>query len=276
VLLAARATWRRELVGIVRWLGEELARLGVDVRLNRFAEAQDVLDEAPDVVVIATGGLPNVGHFTGSELATTSWDALGGNVELGRDILVYDENGGAAALSCAEFAATRGARVTIATPDRALGVELGGTNLGAHMTELYKHGVAIRPDTRLLAARRSGNRLIAVLGNTYREDEDELEVDQIIGDNATLPNDDLYLALKPLSGNLGEVDLAAMVEAKRQSITTNSEGKFALYRIGDAWAARNIHAATPMRCEFAAGFDGDRKFTALAEEPEDVTPSIWS
>jgi hypothetical protein len=110
--LAARATWRRELVGIVRCLGEELARLGVNVRLNRFAEAQDVLDEATDVVVIATGGLPNVGHFNGSELATTSWDVLAGSVELGRDILVYDENGGTAALSCAEFAATRGARVT--------------------------------------------------------------------------------------------------------------------------------------------------------------------
>jgi NADPH-dependent 2,4-dienoyl-CoA reductase/sulfur reductase-like enzyme len=253
VLLAARATWRRELVGIVRWLGEELVRLGVDVRLNHLAEAPDVLEEAPDVVVIATGGLPNVGHFTGSELATTSWDVLAGNVELGRDILVYDENGGAAALSCAEFAATRGARVTIATPDRALGVELGGTNLGAHMAELYKHGVVIRPDTRLIAARRAGNRLIAVLSNAYREDEAELEVDQIIGDNATLPNDDLYVALKPLSRNLGEVDLAAMVDAKPQRIAANPEGKFALYRIGDAWAARNIHAATLDAMRVCAG-----------------------
>jgi hypothetical protein len=52
------------------------------------AEAHDVLDEAIDIVVIATGGLPNVGHFTGSELATTSWDVLAGNVELGR-ILVW-------------------------------------------------------------------------------------------------------------------------------------------------------------------------------------------
>jgi hypothetical protein len=102
----------------------------------------------------------------------------------------------------------------------------------------------IRPDTRLIAARRAGNRLIAVLSNTYRDDEDKLEVDQVIGDNATLPNDDLYYALKPLSRNLGEVDLAAMVEAKPQRIISNPEGKFTLYRIGDAWAARNIHAAT--------------------------------
>jgi N,N-dimethylglycine/sarcosine dehydrogenase len=244
VLLAARATWRRELVGFVRWLGEELERLGVDVRLNRLAEAEDVLAEAPDVVVIATGGLPNVGHFVGSDLATTSWDVLAGTVELGKDVLVYDENGGAASLSCAEFAAARGAKVTIATPDRALGVELGGTNLGAHMNELYRYGVAIRPDSRLLEARRASNRLVAVLSNTYREDAEELEFDQIIGDNATLPNEELYLALKPLSRNLGEVDLTAMAEAKPQRIVANPEGRFALYRIGDAWAARNIHAAT--------------------------------
>jgi 2,4-dienoyl-CoA reductase-like NADH-dependent reductase (Old Yellow Enzyme family) len=244
VLLAARATWRREIVGFVRWLGEELGRLGVELRLNHLAEAKDVLAETPDIVVLATGGLPNVGHFAGSEFATTSWDVLAGTVELGRDILVYDENGGAAALSCAEFAAAQGAKVTIATPDRALGVELGGTNLGAHMNELYRYGVAIRPDTRLQAVRRASNRLVAVLSNAYREDAEELEIDQVIGDNATLPNDELYHALKPLSRNLGELDLIAMAEAREQRVETNPEGAFVLYRIGDAWAARNIHAAT--------------------------------
>jgi 2,4-dienoyl-CoA reductase-like NADH-dependent reductase (Old Yellow Enzyme family) len=244
VLLAARATWRREIVGFVRWLGEELGRLGVELRLNRLAEAKDVLVEMPDVVVLATGGLPNVGHFAGSDLATTSWDVLAGTVELGKDVLVYDENGGAAALSCAEFAAAQGAKVTVATPDRALGVELGGTNLGAHMNELYRYGVTIRPDTRLQAVRRASNRLVAVVSNIYREDEEQLEFDQIIGDNATLPNDELYNALKPLSRNLGELDLSAMAEAKPQRIVNNPDGAFALYRIGDAWASRNVHAAT--------------------------------
>ena len=244
VLLASRATWRRELQGFVRWLGEELPRLGVQIRLNRLAEAEDVLAESPDVVVIATGGLPNPGQYAGSELATTSWDLLAGTVEPGKDVLVYDENGGAAAMSSAEFAASRGARVMIATPDRVLGLELGGTNLGAHMSELYKHGVAIKPDTRLLGLRRRDNRLVAVLSNTYREDAEELSFDQVIADVATLPNDDLYWTLKPLSRNIGEIDLAAMAGAKPQDIVSNPAGKFALYRIGDAWAARNIHAAT--------------------------------
>ena len=244
VVLAARATWRHELVGIVRWLAEEIARRGVKMTLNRLAEAADVLAEGPDVVIVATGGLPHVGELEGSELAVTSWDILSGAVEPDREVLVYDENGGAAALSCAEFIAARGARVTIATPDRSLGVELGGTNLGAHMNELYKYGVAIRPDSRLVAVKRTANRLLAVLSNTYREDSEEMVVDQVVGDNATLPNDELYQALKPLSSNLGEVDLAAMVAAAPQTIVSNPEGRFALFRIGDAWAARNIHAAT--------------------------------
>ena len=68
-------------------------------------------------------------------------------------------------------------------------------------------------------------------------------VDQVIGDYGTVPNDDLYLALKPQSRNLGEMDLHALAEYEAQAIDTNEEGKFFLYRIGDAWASRNVHAA---------------------------------
>ena len=243
LVLAAKPTWRRELIGIARWLAGQMERLAVDVRLNRLAEAADILAEAPDVVIIATGGSPNPGHFEGSELATTTWDVLARNVECGPEVLVFDENGTSAALSCAEFVAAKGAKVQIVTPDRAPGIELGGTSLGAHMNELYKYGVTILPDTRLVSVRRSGNRLVAVLSNAYRDDAVEIEVDHVIGDNATLPNDDLYLALKPLSRNLGEVDLVAMAEARPQRIVSNPSGRFALYRVGDAWTARNIHAA---------------------------------
>ncbi|MEZ5775911.1 MAG: FAD-dependent oxidoreductase [Hyphomicrobiaceae bacterium] len=243
VLIAARAPWRREIIGFVGWLGEEVQRLGARVETGRLAEAGDVLAEHPDVVILATGGLPHTGNYQGHELATTSWDMLAGAVEPGRDVLVYDENGGAAALSCAQYCAAMGARVTLATPDRGPGGELGGTNLGAHMNELYRLGVTIRPDTRLCEVTRRDNRLVAVLGNTYREDVEPVVFDQVVADCATLPADDLWRELKPLSVNLGEVDLDAMVAARRQTIRSNPDGRFEIYRVGDAWAARNIHAA---------------------------------
>jgi hypothetical protein len=49
--------------------------------------------------------------------------------------------------------------------------------------------------------------------------------------------------LKPLSRNLGELDLDALAAGRAQTIDANKAGTFFLYRIGDAWAGRNIHAA---------------------------------
>jgi DNA-binding transcriptional ArsR family regulator len=215
----------------------------VDVRLNTLAEPEDVLRESPDVVIAATGGLPAVGIFSGSELADTIWDVLSGARQPGRNVLVWDETGGHAPLSCAEFLAAGGAKVEIATPDRALGLEMSDTNLGAHMSELYGAGVVVTPDTRLERVERSGNKLKAVLANTYSGIRSERLVDQVIGDYGAAPNAELYEALKPASRNRGEVNLQALAAARPQTIDVNADGRYFVYRIGDAWACRNIHAA---------------------------------
>lgn len=243
LLLAARTTWRRDLSGITTWLARQMEILNVDVRTNTYADVDDVLAEEPDTIIIATGGLPNVGRFAGSDLAVTVWDVLSGQVTTGGDVLLVDENGTASSASTAEFCAAKGARVHIVTPDREFGREIGGTNLGAHMTELYKHDVRIETDTRVASLSRVGNKLKATLENTYSEKQVEILFDQVVGDNGTLPNDDLYQALKPLSSNLGEIDLRALAAATAQTIVSNPEGKFALYKVGDAWSCRNLHAA---------------------------------
>ncbi|MBT5432866.1 MAG: FAD-dependent oxidoreductase, partial [Rhodospirillaceae bacterium] len=91
--LASKGTWRRDLSGIADWLAGQIEALGVEVRLNAFADAADVLAWKPGVVVIATGGLPVTGHFEGAKLATTVWDVLAGQVEPGNEILLIDEAG---------------------------------------------------------------------------------------------------------------------------------------------------------------------------------------
>lgn len=53
--LAAMAPTRHGLVDICHWLEQEVYRLGVDVRLSTYMEAEDIMAEAPDVVIIATG-----------------------------------------------------------------------------------------------------------------------------------------------------------------------------------------------------------------------------
>lgn len=243
VLLAAKAPWRSALSGIIDWLRDQVVSLGVDLRYNTFAERDDVQALQPDVAIIATGGIPNVGNFVGSEHADTVWDVLAGHSSCGKEMLIVDEEGGHNALSCAQFAAKRGAKVKLITPDRVLGTELAESNYGAHMFELYANGVNILPDTRLAELRIDGNRLCATLENVYTNKTTQYRVDTVVGEHGTRTNDELYFALKPYAKNLGESDLLAMVNAEPQQKISNPQGSYFLFRIGDAWVSRNIHAA---------------------------------
>ena len=59
----------------------------------------------------------------------------------------------------------------------------------------------------------------------------------------TRPLDEIYFDLKPRSSNLGEVDQDALLSGRPQQLARNPDGRFQLFRIGDAVAARNTHAA---------------------------------
>ncbi len=59
IRLAASSPRRRDLVGIIDWRLAECKHHDVDIRFNTYAEADDVLAEEPDLVIVATGGVPN-------------------------------------------------------------------------------------------------------------------------------------------------------------------------------------------------------------------------
>lgn len=68
------------------------------------------------------------------------------------------------------------------------------------------------------------------------------QVDQIVVNHAKQPLADLYFELKLLSENLGAVDYDALIDGLPQTLN-GGPGVFRLYRIGDAVASRNTHAA---------------------------------
>ncbi len=243
--LAAAVPWRETLRGIPDWLQAQAKKLGAEIRVGTRATAEMVLAESPDVVVIATGGRPNKGDFEGADLALTSWEAISdaATATAGESILVYDDSGHSPGVTCAEVLARHGARVELISPDRLVGEDVGMFDRPAHMRHLHEREVVMTPDFRLLAVRREGNRLLAVLANEYTDAEEERLVDRVVAEHGILPNDDLYLALKPLSRNLGELDHDAYVAGAAQGIEANPEGSFQLFRVGDALAGRNVHAA---------------------------------
>ena len=243
VNIAARASWRESLSGITRWLDDQVRKAGAELRLGVEATAEAVMAEAPDIVIVATGGTPNKGTIEGAARTISTWDILSGAVEPAESVLLFDDNGDHQGLSCAEFMANRGSRVEIVSPHRYAGVEVGMTNWPIHLRELYKRGAVLTPDLRLQQVYAEGNHLVAVLRNEYTLEEEERTVDQVVCELGTLPRDALYFALKPHSRNLGELDLEALVAGRPQALVNNPDGTFQLFRVGDAVASRNIHAA---------------------------------
>ncbi len=244
ILLAARAGWRKDMIGIAEWLAAEIERLGVDIRTGTYADGDDVLAEQPDVVLVASGGMPNVDlPAQAADLVDNAWDLLAGQVRPGDDILIFDEAGGHAACSLADWLTQGRARVELVTPDRHVGRALGGQNYPIYLRNLYAHAATLTPDHRLLGVRRKGNRLVASLRNDYSRVVVEREVDQIVVEQGTVPVDEVYQALVGRSRNLGELDVEALAAGEIQPESANASGDYQLFRIGDAVAGRDIHAA---------------------------------
>lgn len=242
--IAARAPRRTDIIGITDWLYGQVKRLGVEVRLNHYAEANDVWAENPDVVIIGTGGMHNVEFLQqGADLVASAWDILSGSVKPAAQVLFFDDAGNHASYSCVEFLTEQGSHIELVTPDRMMAQEIGGTSYPAYLKAFYNHNVVITLNHRLVSVSRRDGKLCATLFNEYTKATVERIVDQVVVENRTLPVSDLYFALQADSSNQGEIDLRALLDCKPQTLVRNAQGSYQLFRIGDAVAGRNIHAA---------------------------------
>ena len=250
VRLTAALKRRREIMGLIDWRLAECERHGVIMQFNTYAGSEEVLALGPDVVIVATGGLPNTGFLdAGEDLVTTTWDILSGAAKPGESVILYDDNGAHPGMTAAEFMAGAGSRVEIVTPERSLAPDVGGTNYPAYFRAFSKHGVTTTLNLRLEKVRREGNRLVGVFLDDYGKRHVEKSADQIVVEHGAMPLDELYLDLKPLSGNRGAVDYDALIAGRPQPEARG--GGFRLFRIGDAVASRNIHAAVYDGLRFA-------------------------
>ncbi|MDP2493041.1 NADH:flavin oxidoreductase [Shimia thalassica] len=246
IRLTAQSPRRREMMSIIDWRMAQCAARDVVFHFNTWAEAEDVTALNPDVVIIATGGLPNTELFeTGKDTphVVTTWDLISADVKPAQNVLIYDESGDHPALQAAEIAAAAGSRVEIMTPDRVFAPDVMAMNLVPYMRSLQDKDVTFTVTRRLMDVRRSGNKLSATIGTDYSDHTEQKEYDQVVVNYGTLPLDDLYHELKPQSSNCGAVDYDALIAGAPQTVVRNDEGAFQLFRIGDAVSARNTHAA---------------------------------
>jgi 2,4-dienoyl-CoA reductase-like NADH-dependent reductase (Old Yellow Enzyme family) len=238
--LAARAAWRKDLIGIVDWLSAEVERLGVDIRWNIFADEDIVQAENPDVILTATGGLPDTDYVTGGEHALSTWDVLAGE-DINGSVLVYDDNGQFQGPSCADFLSRRAdVQVELVTPDRAAAMEMGTLNFPIFMEHFYQNGVTVTADHRISSVQKEGNRLRVTFTNEFRGPDIERLVDHLVVEHGTLPMNEVYEALRSKSANNGVTDYDSLQSNEPQP---DDGAGYQLFSIGDAVSSRNIHSA---------------------------------
>ncbi|QYK41620.1 MAG: FAD-dependent oxidoreductase [Paracoccaceae bacterium] len=166
--LAGMQPRRGQIIDLLGWYEAELARLGVDLRLNSYLEDSDIAAHPATEVILATGSLPDpearqrwlpgAGPMPGIE-AGGVWsaeDAMRREARLGDAVVVLDEGGNWRGVGTAWALAERGHRVTLVTPDPFVGREIVRTSAdGPARARLARLGVSFR--TESVIARWHGN-----------------------------------------------------------------------------------------------------------------------
>ena len=241
VLLAAKAHWRKSMLGIVEWRIGEVERLGVDIRLNTYVEADDVESLGADLVIVATGGVPNTDWLSGAEHLTSAWDLLDGTAQPADDVLVVDGTGRHVAMTVADVCHKAGAAVQLATVDDTPVAEQAYAERVIWRKWAREVRLPVLTEEALIGVRKEGNELVATLRSELTDEETEIRTAQVVFDYGTAPADGVFSDLRDRSRNKGVTQLETLVAGQSQGVAP-TEG-FELHRVGDAVASRNIHAA---------------------------------
>ena len=187
--------------------------------------------------------MPNINNVHGNELACSTWDIISGLINIEEEVILYDDSGSYSGLQAAEVIIDKGAKLEIISPERYFSPEIGGLNHVPFAKKFIENDVLITINKRVKKIIKEGNRLSVMISSDYSERIEKKKTSQVVVEHGTLPNDDLYFALKEDSINQGIIDYKSLVAGNLKEIYKNKQGNYFLYRVGDAISSRNIHAA---------------------------------
>jgi NAD(H)-dependent 7beta-hydroxy-3-oxo-delta4-cholenoic acid oxidoreductase len=155
--LAAVPPHKQELTRVTKYLTTQLAKAGVEVRLNTEVTESLVAEERPDVAIIATGGEPLVPDIPGIDgpRVTTYQEVLAGRVPImpGKVLII---GGGMAGCETAEFMFQQGdyplvghTSVTIIEMRDAIATDMSPEGRVVLMDRIRRKGIQIMVRTEV-------------------------------------------------------------------------------------------------------------------------------
>ncbi len=152
--LAGLQPRRAQILDLIDWYERQLNKLGVDIRLNTFMEAEEIAAMDDARVVLATGALPDATGFQRalphiaslpgadrSNVATVE-DVMSRAMRPGSNVVLLDEGGHWRGIGTAWHLAAAGHCVTLVTPDAMVAQALARmASDGTARAELARLGV---------------------------------------------------------------------------------------------------------------------------------------
>lgn len=219
VPVAASVPSRAEFLDITRNLVSAAQRAGVDVKTSFEVTAEQLLSEGPDVVVLATGAVPNRPWWAGDLARIVDVrDVLEGRAVPQGRVVLFDDLGFHQATSVAELLADRGCTVEVMTPGMVVGQDLGITlDLETWNVKAAAKGIEQTTDVVAMGAVADGDRVTLSLQHHPTGTDVTRTVDWVVCAVQQRPDDALWHQLQG--------------------------APFPVHRIGDCLAPRRAHAA---------------------------------
>lgn len=151
LLIASFPPMKQEIVHQVQYLARQIYKAGVTVKLNQEVSAETVKALKPDIVILATGGLPSIPasfSVAKNKNVITAWNVLQGSVSVGPKVVVI--GGGQVGCEVADFIAhpvndlnPRGNSVTLLEMMDSVALDDKSSNRSMLIQRLLAKGVRI-------------------------------------------------------------------------------------------------------------------------------------
>lgn len=207
--LAGMAPTRAGIRDIVVWLEEEIYRLGVEVELSTYVEAEDIAAYGADAVIVATGATPRLDGLQVSnpgepvegmdQRHVISSNALfeGELKELGNSAVVMDDLGHYEAVAVADHLVSRGLKVTFVTRHNAFAPRAEPFLVNeAALQRLGRGDFRFLSRTRAVAIEPDGVVVAPIFGPAQSNMTEKLPADTVVVVSNNRPNRALYEELK--------------------------------------------------------------------------------
>ncbi|MED5241830.1 MAG: FAD-dependent oxidoreductase [SAR324 cluster bacterium] len=203
--LAGMQPRRGQIIDLLDWYARQLSRLGVEIRLNTFLEAEEIKSFEADKTVLATGSfptdtvfqkaIPHVEKLPGIELGNvfSAEDVMARRARLGKRVIMLDEGGNWKGCGTTWKLAEEGHQVILVTPDPLVGKELQRTSADFPLRQnLAKLGVRFILESAITQWNSNGAETICFLDGKTQF----IEADTLVFATPNIAEDSLMLELQ--------------------------------------------------------------------------------